>query len=181
MLKNKKNLIILSVIAAAVVGGAFYVKAAHKNEPTKTEQQKLQDQEKQHQADIKKNNETSSTTGKPGDNTTGPTQNGTTASTSSSSLQKPNITRASQQSDGTVAVAAIVGSTSSGTCTAKFFQGSSSFTRTTNVMLVTNYYACGEFDVPKADFSSTGTWSVNVTVNSGGASATSDDKQVTVN
>jgi hypothetical protein len=165
--KNKKILIALSVIAIAVIGAAVYVKLSHKNPPS--DQQKLQqEQKKAAPTNPKKDNEAS----RRQQQSEAQANQGSKVSIYISSLT---------QDDSMVYVGAIVEGQSSGTCTANFTSGSNSLTKQAPVGIVTSYYACQGFNVPKSEFPAKGNWSVKVDFSNGSAIGSTDTKNFTIN
>lgn len=71
------------------------------------------------------------------------------------------------QNNGTVTLSATVNGATSGTCKATFKNGGSSITKTSSVTLVTNYYACGDIQVPNNEFSPKGVWDTTVKLDNG--------------
>jgi cytoskeletal protein RodZ len=108
-----------------------------------------------------------------------PTKNPTTTTSSSLSV---DITYHSFNEDTNKAVIrAMVDGATQGTCTATFKKsGYSAVTQTSNVELATSYYTCGKLELARSRFPAAGTWSVSVTLNSGGKSVTSSSETITI-
>lgn len=93
-----------------------------------------------------------------------------------------NIYISSLTQDGSnVYVGAIVDNQTSGTCTAHFSSGTSAFNLTAPLGVVTNYYACQGFNVPKSSFPHKGPWSVKVDFTNQAASGSTATQQIDVN
>lgn len=174
--KNKTVIIGLGILALLALGSAAYVKSSQlaSNKAPNQEQAEPKDAE----FDPKTDSEAAQRNAEAASASTTPA---TPSSASASTLAKPTITRAEQGSDGAVSVAAIVGQTRTGTCTAVFTKGQATFSRTTSVIQATNYYACGEFRVAKSDFPALGEWEVKVVLSSNNANAASDTLKFQVN
>jgi hypothetical protein len=98
----------------------------------------------------------------------------------SSSIEKPTITRAEQSGDY-IRVSAILSTASNGSCILTATKsGSPNITKTTAITVGPSYYTCDGFRISKSEFS-TGEWSVAVTHELNGKTATSDTKVINVN
>lgn len=169
--KNKKALIILTLIAIAVIGGALYIKFSQT--PPKTEQQKLQEEEKKAGTpDPKTDNEAYRRAQTTNTQTTAAAQGGKT---------KADIYISSiSQSDGNTYINAIVNGQTSGTCTLTLTKSGATVTRTAPLAIVTSYYACQGFTVERAAFSSTGDWTATVTFTNNVSEGKTDPQTITI-
>lgn len=173
--KNKKVLIpILLLLAVVIAGVALYIKTSHKQEAQKTDQQQLQDEQKQAApADTKTSTEASQ-------RQQAAAQGSTAATASSKAAINPVITTLEQSGD-MIILDATVGEATTGTCSASFDKsGSASVKRSTPVTRVTSYYACTEMQIPRSEFSKAGEWNVTLSFSSD-KYAGSTTKKVTIN
>lgn len=156
--KNKKVIIILTIVAVAAVGAAGYVwRNNHKSTPPSS-----------YDTSKPENQESAVDTKKDTDNAQ--RQNATTSGSSTApGSVTPQITYFGQANDTVILDATVTGATS-GTCTVTFKNGGATVTKTSSVSLVTSYYACGEIQAPSSEFNPKGSWSANVTLNNGPAS-----------
>lgn len=97
-----------------------------------------------------------------------------------STLQPPVISTLEQAGDE-ITVRTVLNDIKSGTCTLTLSQGTRKVTKTAPVGLVTSYYSCQGFDVPKSELGSTGTWSAVVKVEANGDSVNSAAQTLEVN
>lgn len=174
--KNKRTLIALILIAITTVGVATYIKFSQN--PPKTEQQKLQEEEKKSGTpDPKTSNESyqRQSQEQPGkDNVnTGGTQ---------PPKQAANIYISSaSQSGNNVYISAIVEGQTTGTCTLTLKKaGSQTITRTAPVGIATSYYGCQGFTIERAAFSASGEWDAIVSFQNANASAQSGTQKVNI-
>lgn len=154
------------MVAVAAIGAALYVKVYNKsstNDPGKTGVYDTSKPENQESAvDPKKDTDNAK-------RQNAAANQGTSNSASASSVT-PQITYFGQ-SNGLVILDATVDGATSGVCTVTFKNGSTSITKTSSVVLVTSYYACGEFQVAEGEFNPRGAWSATVKLNSGSESS----------
>ncbi len=178
MFKNKKVLISALVLALAFAGVGFYLYTTDKNKEAaqQTDQQKLQEEEKQAGARDPKT-ESEAYQRQQNSDASGSSGNSLSISTVTAN---PTITQLGQ-SGNTIYVNAIVDGQKSGTCTLEATKaGSATVTRTANLGLVTSYYACQGFNVERSAFGSAGNWNVVVKFSNGSTSGTSESRILTI-
>lgn len=182
--KNKKIQIVVGVLAVVLLGAGLYAFNSQKQaeEAQKTDQERLQEEEKQagerdpkteseayqrqqNQATAKENGSASTSSG---------------SNSNSGGAANPTITSAGQSGD-MIYVNAIVDNQTNGTCTLVASKnGSTTVTRTAALGLVTSYYACQGFNVERSAFGSAGEWSVVVKFSNGSTSGQSEARKVSV-
>lgn len=174
-IRNKKALIILSIIAVIAVGGALYVKFNQKSASPKTEQEKLQEQQQKATSyDPDTDNEAyyREQQAKQQPQTQSSSNGKATASVYFSSIS---------QGDGNVYINAIVDKQTSGTCTLNLTKsGSQTITRTAPLGMVTSYYACQGFTLKRSEFPSTGDWTAVVSFTNNASEGKTPPETVTI-
>ena len=171
--KNKKVLLILTIVAVIGAGAAVYVKMTRPETP-KTDQEILREQEKEAgPTDPKTDNEAY--------------RRQQQAEQNSSNANSGNPTNSATISIGSLSqdasnvyVSAIVEGQTTGTCTVRFTSGSQTVIKTAPLGLVTNYYACQGFTVPKTELPTKGLWDVKIEFINGSTTGSTSTQKITV-
>ena len=171
--KNKKILFLLIVVALAALGTAAYIRLSRPSPPP-TDQEILQEEErKAGPTDPKTDNEAY--------------RRQQQAEQNSSNANSGNPTNSATVSMGSLSqdaanvyVSAIVEGQTTGTCTARLTSGSQVLTKTAPLGLVTNYYACQGFTVPKSEFPTKGVWDVKIEFVNGSTTGSTSTQKITV-
>lgn len=94
--------------------------------------------------------------------------------------EQPRVTRAEQDSNGAIRVAALFQQQSSGNCELHLTRpGQPTISRKANIVTGPSYYACG-FTVPRSELPAGGTWNAVVLHHIGNASTPSDANAIQV-
>jgi hypothetical protein len=141
------------------------------------DQIKLQEEEKKAAIDPKKDTEAYNRQQTP------TPQASPTASQPSQKLAAiPTITQAEQSGSNVIIKAIVDNNGGPGNCIATLTRsGSADVQQTKPTVLVTSYYACQTFQIPRSQFGSAGTWSVAVKFESDKAAGTSTKQSVAIN
>lgn len=84
--------------------------------------------------------------------------------------------------EGNLMISTNVGNATSGTCTAILKKdGNSDVTKSSNLVLITSYYACQVITVPTSSFPATGEWELTVNFSGDNKSGVSTVQKVVIN
>lgn len=156
------------ILIAAIAGGVWYF-----NRPKPTPPQSAQESKAEvNKVDYSPAKSTDKVQESAKDELAKPTGEGEDNKTPTTSPLAVTISTASQQ-DSTAVVRALIDGTNSGTCTfTATLAGQPTLTRTASAGVQASYVICQGFNIPVADFSTSGKWAIEIKIESNGNTAT---------
>jgi uncharacterized iron-regulated membrane protein len=176
--KNRKiKLLILALVAAGLVGWAFYAKYGQPKKAA-TQTSNSGTSSVQPSTDPNSGKQTAEAPAKTGTDTTS-TPAATNQSTQASNLSIV-ISRAGQIGSA-LQIRAIIQGTTTGTCTAKLTNSAGGSFQTTHAAEIQQTgTTCGSFDIPTSSFSANGQWQLALTITSNGQTSAPATQSVTI-